>query len=110
MNRLPMSRAASAVLRALLARAGEESDRILLTEVQSTDWQSLTFVGEQHQFRFSIRAPGAQELMNRFAVGLEDAEFDIPGHVVADLSVERAPCRSSEELVLFCIHALTIAA
>ena len=105
-----MSRAASAVLRALLARAGEESDRILLTEIQSTDWQSLTFVGERHQFRFAIRGPGARALMNRLTNGLEDAEFDIPGHVVADLSVERAPGHSSEEMLPVCIEALTIAA
>ena len=110
MKRLPMSKAASAVLRALLARAGEDSDRFLLTEVQSTDWHSLTFVGERHQFRFSVHGPRADDLLNRVAAGLQDAEFDIPGHVVADVAVEAVPARSSGEALSVSVEALTIAA
>jgi hypothetical protein len=45
MTRLPMSKAGAALLRALLARALADRDRILLTEYRSTDWQSLTFIG-----------------------------------------------------------------
>ena len=110
MNRLPMSKAASAVLRALLARAGEDSDRILLTNVESTDWQSLTFVGERHQFRFSIRGPAGAELLDRFLAGLDDAEFEIPGHVVADIAVERVDKQARSEDLSVAIEALTIAA
>jgi hypothetical protein len=43
MMRLAISPAAAALLRALIARACADRDRILLTEVHSTDWQSLTF-------------------------------------------------------------------
>jgi hypothetical protein len=56
MNRLPMSSAGAALLRALLTRALVDRDRILLTNYRSTDWQSLTFVGERHELHF--RVPG----------------------------------------------------
>jgi hypothetical protein len=44
-----MSPTASTLLRALLERAGAPRDRIVLTSVRSTDWQSLTFIGERHE-------------------------------------------------------------
>ena len=56
MMRSALSVAAAGLLRSLLARAGVERDRILLTDFRSTDWQSLTFVGERHEIR--LRLPG----------------------------------------------------
>ncbi len=50
MNRLMMSCAAAGLLRALIGRACVNRDRFLLTEYRSVDWQSLTFIGERHQF------------------------------------------------------------
>ena len=61
MTRLPMSPAAAALLRALLARTGLNRDRILLTDYRSADWQSLTFVGERHEMRFRIPGPNAEQ-------------------------------------------------
>jgi len=45
---MAMSSAACGPLRALLRRSGDQADRILLSEIQSVDWQSLTFAGERH--------------------------------------------------------------
>lgn len=109
MNRLPMSRAAAGLLRALLARVEEDRDRIFLTDLQSTDWQSLTFVGERHQFRFSLRGPGAADLLERFTGGLEDADFRISGQVVADIALEGRPVHADDGSISFTIEALTIA-
>lgn len=109
MNRLPMSKAAAGLLRALLSRAGEERARILLTELRSTDWQSLTFVGERHQLCFSICGPGAADLLERVTAGLEDAEFRIAGQVVADIAVEGRPVHEADGSISFAIEALTIA-
>ena len=61
MNRIPMSKAGTALLRALLSRTLVEPDRILLTDYRSSDWQSLTFVGERHEMRFRIPGPDAQK-------------------------------------------------
>jgi len=57
MNRIAMSPAASGLLRCIIARASVSRDRILLTEVLSTDWQSLVFLGERHQYHLPIPGP-----------------------------------------------------
>ena len=87
MNRIPMSRAAAALLRALLSRALIDHDRILLTEYRSTDWQSLTFVGERHTMHFRIPGPTADEIFARMTGDLSYAEFSIPRQIVADVVV-----------------------
>jgi hypothetical protein len=109
MNRLPMSKAAAGLLRGLLNRAGTERNRILLIDLESTDWQSLIFVGERHHFRLSIAEPGAPELLARITAGLDDAEFEIPGQVVADVVLADLPEVASDGSVTFSIEALTIA-
>ena len=109
MNRIAMSPAASSLLRALIARAGVSTDRILLTEVRSTDWQSLTFIGERHTIVIRITGPHSDAVARRMTHGIEDADFIIPGQIVADISVvgEAKPCSDgSTELSL---EALTIA-
>ena len=108
MNSIPMSRAASALLRALLDRAGTDRDRILLSEISSREWQSLTFTGERHVIR--LRVVGAQpEITARLLTsGIEDAEFAIPGQIVADIASTDA-VRDSEGALVLTIEALTIA-
>ena len=104
MLKIPMSPTASALLRALLERAGAPRDRILLTDVRSTDWQSLTFIGERHELQ--LRVPGA--IAERLCAGLDDAQFDIPGQIVAEIAVRGAPRRQADGAVLIDIEALTI--
>ena len=108
MNRLPMSPAASGLLRALIARAAVPRDRILLTDVQSIDWQSLTFVGERHRLELRVAGPQSGETVDRLRTGLEDAEFDICGHVVADVAIIGEPVRASDGSTTLVVEALTI--
>ncbi|HET9811063.1 MAG TPA: hypothetical protein VFP53_05125 [Sphingomicrobium sp.] len=108
MMRLAMSPAAAALLRALLRRAGVQRDRILLTEFRSTDWQSLTFIGEQHRIRLRIPSPDADETAASLVNGLPDAEFSIPGHVVADVAIIGEPERQPDGSVAILIEALTV--
>jgi hypothetical protein len=103
-----MSRAASALLRALLDRAGDQRNRILLSEVHSVDWQSLTLAGERHSIRLRIVGPDAEGLVAGFIDGIEDAEFSIPGLIVADIAVEGTPMRELDESVSLAIEALTV--
>ena len=106
--RLAMSPAAAGLLRSLLGRAGVDKDRILLTEFRSTDWQSLTFIGEQHRIRLRIPAPGASEIACRLVNGLECDEFSIPGHVVADVALAGEPERQEDGSMTVAIEALTV--
>jgi hypothetical protein len=101
-----MSRAAAALLRALLARAGVGRDRILLSEVRSVDWRSLTFTGEQHSIRLRLCGADAEQALARLTDGIEDAEFVIAGQIVGDIRADR--CTDADG-VCVAIEALTIA-
>jgi hypothetical protein len=108
MLKIAISPAASNLLRALIARAGVSRDRILLTDVQSTDWQSLTLTGERHLFGLRVSAPHAEAIAQRMCAGLEDAEFSIPRLIVADIVVADGPASETDGSTSVTIEALTI--
>lgn len=108
MMKLSLSPAAAALLRALLSRAGVERNRILLTDFRSTDWQSLTFTGERHRIALRIPGPGAEAVADLLVEGLEDAEFAIPGHIVADIAVDGGLAEHSDGSLSLAIEALTV--
>ena len=107
--RIAMSPAAAGLLRALAVRTAVDRDRFLLTEIRSCDWQSLTFIGERHQFQLRVTGEDAASVMARMLSGLEDSEFEIPGHLVADIAVAEPPRRSADGSMLVDIEALTVA-
>jgi hypothetical protein len=109
MNRLLMSRAASGLLRAILDRAGADSDRILLTGIRSTDWRSLTLEGERHVIGLRLPGPLPVDLLHALTGGIEDAEFVIPGQIVADIGVAGVPLTALDGSLSVTIEALTIA-
>lgn len=108
MMKIAMSRPASALLRALLERAGADRNRILLTDWKSIDWQSLTFIGERHRIRLRIIGAGGADLARQLTDGIEEAEFPIPGHFVADIAVTGEP-RPDDGGFTIQMEALTIA-
>lgn len=108
MNRLPMSSAGASLLRALLSRAGIHHDRILLTKYRSTDWQSLTFVGERHEMQFRIPGPAAEETYRAITGDFADSELSISRQILADIAVFGIPMRDSDGSLTFGIEALTI--
>ena len=108
MMKLAISTAAAGLLRALLARAGIDRDRILLTEFRSKDWQSLTFIGERHEMELRIPGPEAHQLARRITDGLGDAEFAIPGQIVADICLTRPPEHNRDLSISLHLEALTI--
>jgi len=109
MMRMQMSSAAAALLRALAARSGVERNRILLTDVRSTDWQSLTFTGERHQLSLRISGSDSGAVAERMCAGLEEHEFSIAGIVVADVALAGTPTRAPDGATELVIEALTIA-
>lgn len=108
MNRLPMSRPAASLLRALLARAGDQRNRVFLIDVRSVDWQSLTFSGERHEMRFRIVGPEAGELVERLTGDICDATLESPGHVIADIALWSTPVHHDDGSITIDIEALTI--
>lgn len=112
MMRMAMSPAAAGLLRSLLGRAGVNRNRILLTEFRSTDWQSLTFIGEQHRIRLRIRlripAPDAADVAALLVNGIGGEEFSVPGHVVADVVLAAEPEHQEDGSITLAIEALTV--
>jgi hypothetical protein len=108
MMKLALSTAAAGLLRSLLARAGVDRDRILLSEFRSIDWQSLTFMGERHEMELRVPGPDAVAIADRLTDGLGDAEFAIPGQIVADIALRRPPLANPDGSISLHIEALTI--
>lgn len=108
MMKLAMSPAAAGLLRALLGRAGVDRNRILLTDFRSSDWRSLTFAGERHRIDLRIPAPAASAIARLLTDGLGEAEFSIPGHIVADIAVDGAMIEHPDGAVSLRVEALTV--
>lgn len=108
MMKLAMSAAAAGLLRALLARTGVDRNRILLSDFRSTDWNSLTFAGERHQISLRIPGPCAAPIAALLIDGLEEADFSIPGQIVADIALARPPRDQMDGAILIEIEALTV--
>jgi len=82
---------------------------IIATEFRSTDWQSLTFIGERHDIRLRIPGPDSGLIVRRLLDGLENAEFEVWGHFVADITVAEGPFNREDGSVELGIEALTVA-
>jgi hypothetical protein len=108
MNRIAIAPVASALLRGLIDRANVPRNRILLSGADTVEWCSLTFTGERHQLQLRIPPPDSREIMKRMCDGLEDAEFNIPGAIVADIGFTAAPERDGSTTIT--IEALTVSA
>jgi hypothetical protein len=80
----------------------------LLSDAHSVDWQSLTFTGERHHIGLRITGLDSRDAVRRMCAGLEDAEFSIPGVLVADIGVLGAPVAAADGSTIVTIEALTI--
>ena len=110
MIKIAIAPAAAALLRALTGRARVSRDRILLTEVHTVEWRSLTFTGERHEIHLRVPGPDSGNIVHWMCHGLEDAEFSIPGHFVADIAVLGTPTPAVDGSTSLTIEALTISA
>jgi len=109
MMKLGLSPAAAGLLRALVARTGIDRDRILLSHYRSIDWQSLTFDGERHEIELRIPGPDAAAIASRLTDGLAEAEFTLPGQIVADIGLQAAPSHHHDGSITLNVEALTVA-
>ena len=105
-----MTPAASGLVRGLGARCGAPREQILLTEVRSTDWQSLTFDGQRHRIGLRLIGPHSETVAMRMIDRIGDVEFVIPGVIVADIHVAEPPRAGRDGSTSLVIEALTLAA
>ena len=102
------SAAATQLLRSLVARSGLDEDRIVVGNLQSVDWQSLTFTGERHEIALRLSGPDARAALALLRDGLADAEWRLSGHVVADILIVGITAQDDGSIVVE-IEALTLA-
>ena len=69
-------------------------------------WCSATFVGAQHCVTLLLDGDGAADRTRSLAKALPEAEFSIPGHLVADLTVDAIS--NGEKMARLTITALTV--
>ena len=81
----------------------------MLSDFRSTDWNSLTFAGERHEITLRIPGPNARTVAALLIEGLEDADFAIPGQIVADITLAKLPVDQRDGSILIEIEALTVA-
>ncbi|GLR46327.1 hypothetical protein GCM10007925_00380 [Sphingomonas astaxanthinifaciens DSM 22298] len=108
MNRPRMTAYATALLRCLLQRAGEDRNRIFLSHWSTSDWQSLTLEGERHEASFVVSGDRAEAFAALWLAGLSDAEFDLPRGFVADIELAGPPRVRDDGAVEVEIAALTL--
>jgi len=100
--------AATALLRALCVHFVHFAGLFRVDELSSRGWASVTFTGARHKVAFSLEGEGAARAADGFAAQLADAEFDLDGHIIADIALvgeERSP---AGDRVKVRIEALTV--
>lgn len=78
-------------------------------EVSSHAWASATFTGARHELAFRLDGPDADAAADAFLADLDEAEFVLRGHILADINlVSRAGVAPGA--VRIAIEALTVEA
>jgi len=104
-----VSDATSAFIRALRVNF-MNFDALTLEQVRSRSWASATLSGVRHQIGFRLDGPGAAAAADAFLEGLTEREFEIRGHVLADIALV-SESRSEDPdgpVVRISLEALTI--
>lgn len=73
------------LLAQLVARAGEP---VTVERATSRPWASALFEGRRHVVALRLTGVDARERRVRFAAGLEETEWTLPGHFVADICID----------------------
>lgn len=90
----PVSDATAALVSAIRAAFGSLAGAVVVEEIRSRAWASVTFRGARHELRLRLEGAGADAAATRFLDGLEAKEFVLPGHILADIgriSIQRLP-------------------
>lgn len=102
----PLNDATTAFLRAI--RVTFDTFEVEIEELRSRSWASATFVGARHELTFRVSGEGATSAADRFIATLGAAEFDLRGHVLADLALVSEERRDGEDAVRIQVEALTV--
>ncbi|MGL4314286.1 MAG: hypothetical protein ACRCSO_09885 [Sphingomonas sp.] len=77
--------ASALMIRAIEANARRQAASAVVTRAIAHRWASATFSGMRHEIQVMMTADAAAEA---WLAQLPEAEFAVPGHLVADLIVD----------------------
>lgn len=98
--------AGTALSRAICAGFGQPGVVVEVEGIVSRPWASVTFAGERHALRLRLVGAEAGAAADVFLERLSEREFELPGHLVADIVlVARQRGADGERLTL---EALTV--
>jgi hypothetical protein len=60
---------------------------VCFEEIRSRSWASVTFTGARHELALRLNGDGAEEAADRLCGGLDTAELDLRGHILADIAL-----------------------
>ncbi len=101
----PATDATTALLRALRIAFGSVNF-VNFERVHSREWASITFSGARHEITVRLEGEGAEAAADRFAAGLDETEFRLRGHILADIALIAR--ESAGEGVRLDLEALTV--
>lgn len=98
-------------LRTLLEQAlggGFEANSIIIDQIRSDSWASLTFLGERHEMTLRLLLPPAATvgLANRLCALADAAPPAVPGAFVAEMAFAAEPAGGGD--VILQVEALTL--
>jgi len=98
-------------VKAIAGRLRPRCDRFATLHVdraESHAWRSLLFDGARHDIRLRLAGPAVMTAMDALRAALDDPDFTIAGHIVAEMRVGAVE-RDGEDAILT-LDALTIEA
>ena len=60
---------------------------VCFEEIRSRSWASVTFTGARHELALRLDGEGAEQAADRLCDGLDAAELDLRGHILADIAL-----------------------
>ena len=93
--------------RALRANFVNFGAAMTIESLTSRPWASITFAGERHKLALCLPGPGAQAAVDVFLDGLEDREFALRGHILADIEATGV-ARDADGQIRLTLEALTV--
>lgn len=98
--------AQAAILRAAGAIVTPFGARVVIEELRSRDWASLTLTGARHELDVRLDGAGAAAALDALIAALPQAQVSMSGRILAELVVE--PGTADDEGVALTICALVI--
>jgi hypothetical protein len=83
----------------------------VLEDIRSRSWASATFTGARHMLALRLDGTGADAAADAFLAALDSREFNLRGHIVADIGLvsdERSTGPGGAPRVRIRIEALTV--